>query len=277
MIRVATFNLNNLFDRFNFHAAIPESPRIEATYRWRLDRNRDLLPPLEDEVELAQDGGVVIHGQAPVRIELSPQGRLVRPKNPEHLAALLVRADLLNADVLAVQEAENLAALREFNAQLDAPYPYVALLEGNDSRMIDVGVLSRLPIASASSHRWYPDTIDKRGYLFSRDLLAVDIMDHDRKDTLFTLWNCHLKSKFIDPKLEEDSQAWKDANDANNARRLAQAEATREIISQHHDLDNDRFILCGDMNDHPTSDPLKPIASGALKTHDVFEAGVKVV
>lgn len=46
MIRVGTFNLNNLFDRYNFHGAIPERPTVRTTYRWRLDANRDVLPPL---------------------------------------------------------------------------------------------------------------------------------------------------------------------------------------------------------------------------------------
>ena len=30
MIRIGTFNLNNLFDRFNFHAAVTENPRVRV-------------------------------------------------------------------------------------------------------------------------------------------------------------------------------------------------------------------------------------------------------
>jgi hypothetical protein len=156
MIRIATFNLNNLFDRFNFHAKVTESPRVRATYRWRLDASRDLLPPSEDGPLIDEEGAALIEGEAPVRIELSPQGRVVRPKPARHLEALLTRTDRLNADVLAVQEVENIAALREFNSLLDAPYQFVSLIEGNDPRFIDVGVLSRLPIGSAISHRWVP-------------------------------------------------------------------------------------------------------------------------
>lgn len=85
MIRVATFNLNNLFDRFNFHAAVTESPRVRATYRWRLDPSRDLLPPLEDGPLTDEEGAVLIEGEAPVRIELSPQGLVVGPKPTRHL------------------------------------------------------------------------------------------------------------------------------------------------------------------------------------------------
>ena len=153
MIRVASFNLNNLFDRFNFHAEVGESPRVRATYRWRLDASRDVLPPPDDGPVVDEEGAILFEGSGQVRIELSPQGRVVLPKPPLHLEALLSRTDHMNADVLAVQEVENLAALREFNSRLDAPYPHMALLEGNDPRFIDVAILSRLPLNRAISNR----------------------------------------------------------------------------------------------------------------------------
>lgn len=96
MIRVATFNLNNLFDRFNFHARITGSPRVRATYRWRLDPSRDVLPALEDISETDEEGAVLIEGEAPVRIEFSPQGRVVSPKPDQHRDALLNRIDRLS-------------------------------------------------------------------------------------------------------------------------------------------------------------------------------------
>jgi hypothetical protein len=46
MIRVSSCNLNNLFDRFNFHAQVPESPKVATSFRWRLDDKRDVLAPL---------------------------------------------------------------------------------------------------------------------------------------------------------------------------------------------------------------------------------------
>ena len=274
MIRVGTFNLNNLFDRFNFHAAVSESPRVRATYRWRMDASRDLLPSLDDGPITDDDGAVLIEGEAPVRIELSPQGRVVRPKPSRHLEALLDRTDRLNADVLAVQEVENIAALREFNSRLDAPYQFVVLLEGNDPRFIDVGVLSRLPIGSAISHRWVPDPTDPNRFLFSRDVIAVEILNHARTAVMFTLWVGHLKSKFVDPRIT-DAAAIEAANLRNNARRTRQAQAMHDIINGYHAA-ADRFVVCGDFNDRPGSATLSPLLQGNLNIRDVFHDGVNV-
>ena len=276
MIRVATFNVNNLFDRFNFHAAIPERPRVRATYRWRLDANRDVLPPLDEEAPITDgDSNLTIEGGAPVRIELGPMGRLVRPKHAAHLQALLMRTDRLDADVLAVQEVENIRALRDFNSVLDAPYPFAVLFEANDPRFIDVGLLSRLPIGSAISHRWVPDPKDGSRFLFSRDLIAIEILNHARDARLFTIWVNHLKSKFVDPQITAPA-ALAAADQANDARRAAQAQAVHDIIRAHHDIQRDPFIVCGDLNDHPGNAPLDPLLQGELGIRDVTQAGVQV-
>lgn len=274
MIRVGTFNLNNLFDRFNFHAAISESPRVRATYRWRLDANRDLLPLPEDGPQTDEEGAVLLEGQAPVHIELSSQGRVVFPKPPRHLEALLTRTDRLNADVLAVQEVENIAALREFNSLLDAPYRFVVLIEGNDPRFIDIGVLSRLPIRRAISHRWFPDPADPSRFLFSRDALAVEILNHACTAGLFTLWVGHLKSKFVDPQITDPAEVAA-ANQRNDEKRMRQAEAMHDIIETHHAA-ADPFIVCGDFNTHPDSAALSPLIHGNLNLRDVFHRGVEV-
>ena len=274
MIRVATFNLNNLFDRFNFHAAVTESPRVRATYRWRLDPGRDLLPPQEDGPLTDEEGAVLIEGEAPVRIELSPQGLVVGPKPTRHLEALLTRTDRLNADVLAVQEVENIGALREFNSILDAPYRFVVLIEANDPRFIDVGVLSRLPIGNAISHRWFPDPKNPSRFLFSRDVLAVKILNHARTAEMFTLWVGHLKSKFVDPRITDPVEIAAERKDDDD-KRTRQSKAMHDIIQAHHSP-NDPFVVCGDFNDHPGSATLSPLLQGSLKLVDVFQGGVQV-
>ena len=83
----------------------------------------------------------------------------------------------LDADVICLQEVENRFALEEFvRAYLpDSGYQTV-LIEGNDERGIDVALLSRLPIESATSHRHLRFT-DEAGVecRFQRDLLRVRI------------------------------------------------------------------------------------------------------
>lgn len=105
-------------------------------------------------------------------------------------------------DVLAVQEVENLYTLRLFNAQyLDHYFDRMILVDGNDPRGIDVGVLLRAGFkGEVSAVRTHvdepldPKQIVKRGLnalgymasgaLFSRDCLEVDLTFNDRTLTL---------------------------------------------------------------------------------------------
>jgi predicted extracellular nuclease len=119
-VRVGTFNLNNLFSRYNFTGEI-EAIREEDT-------------ALESDVlyEFGQDSVFRIRRY---------KGRLVKGKNPADTAKIASRIDLLNLDVLAVQEVEDVDVLREFNrSHLQVPFENVILVEGNDPRLIDVGI-----------------------------------------------------------------------------------------------------------------------------------------
>lgn len=47
----------------------------------------------------------------------------------------------MKADILAVQEVEHIKILKQFNSDfLNGMYEHVVLIEGNDTRFIDVGV-----------------------------------------------------------------------------------------------------------------------------------------
>src|SRR5581483_10917371 len=134
-MRVASFNLNNLFSRFDFAADV------------------DSIPP---------------SGPAPVKITtgLDPndpehakfrtfKGRLVKGKPAPERAKLAGRIAAMDADVLAVQEVEDVTTLTAF-ASTDLGglgYKHIVLVEGNDERLIDVGILSRFPIGAVTSWR----------------------------------------------------------------------------------------------------------------------------
>jgi len=249
-LRVATFNLNNLFDRFNFHAQIPDKTVLTMNHRCRAGAD-DLESPYQR-----------------VSIETSPMGQLIKPKPDADFTALVARAKRLNADILAVQEVENLAALREFAAALGG-YRYLALVEGNDNRMIDVAILSKLPIRRVSSHRWTPDPANPGRYVFSRDLVATEIAHPTVANrTLVTVWNTHLKSKFLDPRISDPDER-QELQAQNSVRRTRQADAAAEIIAAHHSP-GDHYLLVGDMNDHPGSEPLQALTRGSAAMVDVF-------
>ena len=68
-------------------------------------------------------------------------------------------------------EVDNRVALNRFNKQLlpavgAVPYPHVMVIDGNDDRGIDVGLVSRFPIATMRSH--VDDLVDGT-LVFSRD------------------------------------------------------------------------------------------------------------
>jgi len=225
-VRVGTFNLNNLFSRFNFQGDINTIPDGET-------------------------GGITLtfaQDQFEVRTFM---GHLVKAKDQDDTVTIADRIKLMNADVLAVQEVEHIQILKQFNHEhLDDLYPYIALIEGNDPRLIDVGILSKLPIGPIVSHQTavHPEDPEKR--VFGRDLLQVEILDHNR-DKLFTLYNTHLKSHFV-PFGEDPVQG---AINANNRRRR-QAETISRIITKM-ERPNSSFVLVGDMNDPPDSEFLE--------------------
>jgi exonuclease III len=228
-VRVATFNLNNLFSRFNFQGEIQDAPDNTA-------------------------GGLTLTFEAGRFRARTFQGRLVRAKDPRDTDAITKRIrEVIQADVLAVQEVEHIEILRQFNRdQLQGMYPHVALVEGNDPRLIDVGLLSKLPLGPIVSHQTavHPDAPQER--VFSRDLLQVEILD-ERRRPLVTLYNTHLKSHYV-PFDEDPVQGAIDAN----RRRRRQAETISNILSRT-ERPNHRFVLLGDMNDPPDSEFLEPL------------------
>jgi len=229
IITVGTFNLNNLFSRFNFQGNIENIPGIVQ-------------------------GGITLtfeQGQFAARTFL---GGLVQEKKLEDTVEIARRIrDVMNVDVLAVQEVEHIDILKQFNREhLQNLYPYVALIEGNDQRFIDVGILSKFPIGPITSHQMavHPDDPGQR--VFSRDLFQAVILNHNG-EKLFTVYNTHLKSHFV-PFFEDQTQGAK----AANLRRRRQAEVISTIISKM-ERPNSSYILLGDMNDPPDSEHLAPM------------------
>jgi hypothetical protein len=195
-VRLGTFNLNNLFDRFNFEAdlgTLPAADRnVHTTYQWVFVGQGTEPQDPPPQLDLPTSSTPI------VRIQRGVRGELIQGKPAAAQQALAARIAAVDADVLALQEVENLDALRRFNRDLLAqPYAYEVLVEGNDPRFIDVAVLSRLPIANVTTHRFEVHPDDPMTPVFGRDLLELQVFNQTRGRKLLTLFVTHLKSKFV--------------------------------------------------------------------------------
>lgn len=161
----------------------------------------------------------------------------------------------IKADVLCLAEVEDRHTLDRFDRltlkKFKASFEHNLLIDGNDPRGIDIGLLSQFPIRSVRSH--IDDvTVKKRSPIFSRDCPEFEVELPDGR-TLWVLAN-HFKSQGYG------------AQAANDAKRLAQAKRVRELLSRF-DLTRDLVVVAGDLNGSPTSAPLKPL----LTTPGLFD------
>lgn len=237
-LTVGTFNLNNLFSRYNFQAEINAIP------------NANTLP-------IAGAFAYAFGPNDAVKVR-TYMGKLVKAKEEAATQAIVERIKRISVDVLAVQEVEDVDTLRQFNReQLGGMYPHVLLIEGNDPRLIDVGVLSRYPIGGFTSWQRATHPAAPEELVFGRDLIEVEILNTRRSERLVTLYNTHLKSNYVD--FREDPIA---GRAAANERRRRQAEAMARIIKARTRPDS-RYIVVGDMNDRPDSEFLRSLTQDA--------------
>jgi len=166
----------------------------------------------------------------------------------------------VGADVLAVVEVENRTAVQRFNAQVltsvgGAPYGHAMVIDGNDERGIDVGIMTRgpFPIASIRSH--VDDEADG-GLIFSRDCPEYEVRLPAGGEPLIVLAN-HLKSKGYGAAAE------------SNARRRRQAQRIREIYDGLRLAGRSLIAVVGDFNDVPDSVPLEPLLADGSELRDV--------
>lgn len=171
-----------------------------------------------------------------------------------------VMADL-GADVLGVVEAESRPVLAAFNREIlpaigRTPFRHVMVIDGNDQRGIDVGLMSRegYPIGAMRSH---VDDLSPAGApVFSRDCPEFEVSTPGGS-RLLVLVN-HLKSKGFGGKA------------ASDAKRKMQARRIAEICTGLAREGIDHVAVIGDLNDTPDSDPLAPLIEGT-SLRDAFQ------
>lgn len=172
------------------------------------------------------------------------------------------------ADVLAVVEAEDRIVLDLFSQRIlekvgGTPYAQVMLVDGNDERGIDVGLMTTkgYAIREVRSHIYDLDAAGRP--IFSRDCPEYAVVTPGGA-TIWVLPN-HFKSKF-------------GGNDASSQRRRrAQAQRTREIYEALIARGEENVVVLGDLNDTPGSEPLEPLLRDTdlkdVSEHPSFDTG----
>jgi endonuclease/exonuclease/phosphatase family metal-dependent hydrolase len=155
----------------------------------------------------------------------------VAPQRQQRIADAI---HALNPDVLCLQEVENRPMLEQFNQAYLADLGYqVVLFEGNDTRGIDVALLTRLPIDSVTSYRHLRfEDAQGREQHFRRDLLRVRLGGKLNADVYIV----HLKSQH--------------GGDNADVIRTSEAHAAAGIIAGEMEANpNYRAFICGDFNE----------------------------
>jgi endonuclease/exonuclease/phosphatase family metal-dependent hydrolase len=163
----------------------------------------------------------------------------------------------IKADVLCLVEVENRPAMVEFNKRFlkrKSRYPYKFLVDGNDPRGIDVGIFSRLEIRSLRTH--VEDPVDSASKTFSRDCAEYEMILPSGK-SLWLLCN-HFKSRGYG----------KPAN--NNAKRLKQTTRVSDILKRFN-LKKELVIVAGDFNELPENASLAPLLKQTPHLRNAFE------
>ncbi len=223
-LRLATFNVENLFARWRFKEGL--NPADANKQGWIVEKTHF--------VELGEDDKAIT-------------GAALRE---------------VGADVLALQEVENVDTLKHFRARwLGATYPYIAGVDGNDPRLIDVAVLSRFPITHIRSHQHYLDPVSPTTPLFSRDCLEVDVeVGAGASKKTVTIYVNHFKSM-------------SGSRPGTREKRVQQAAKVRELVTERFGRypGDSPFVVLGDLNDYMATDADGPPGIGDLVGWDQVE------
>ncbi len=264
--RIASFNVENLFSRakvlnLNDHARATEllnkierlkSLLLKPTYTPEIKQAiNTLLADLKDYVLIREDRGKLLtRGKVSAPGAAAWDGVIELKRASIKELARQATADVLKAlaaDVACVIETENRPSLQQFNRELmgTRKFPRILVVDGNDARGIDVGLLAKLDVGRIDTHIFDEDD---DGVIFSRDCLEVELLHLPNGKPLYILCN-HLKSMGYGPPAQSDEK------------RRRQAARIAQILTRKYDLTRDHVVVAGDLNNDPSAPPLRPLLS----------------
>jgi endonuclease/exonuclease/phosphatase family metal-dependent hydrolase len=213
---------------------------VSKYIRLRDIRGKFLKKPKGKPIEIAADG----RGDWIGWFELEKEA--VKETATENTARIIA---LLDADVVCVVEAENRIGLKRFNEDVmtkieAAPYSHVMVIDGNDDRGIDVGIMTRENFAIVQMRSAVDDT-DDEGVIFSRDCAEYEVVTANG-NRLLVLIN-HFKSKGYGNAAE------------SAAKRRRQAQRVRDIYDARLAQGYEYIAVAGDLNELPGEAPLDPL------------------
>jgi endonuclease/exonuclease/phosphatase family metal-dependent hydrolase len=217
-------------------------------------------------IELREARGthlIINHNQGPAEVRVSGRddwiGWFELVTEPIREAAIKNTArviNLVNADVQCVVEVEDRPGLAYFNKEViplagGSPFDHVMLIDGNDRRGIDIGIMTRRG-CSIGNVRSHVDDMDAEGVIFDRDCAEYEIQTADG-NTLLVLLN-HFKSKGY------GSPA------ASARKRTRQATRARAIYDERIAEGFEYIVVAGDLNEVPDGPPLAPLVGDGVLT-----------
>lgn len=220
----------------------------------RVVLNRDRDAPL---AVLRENRGDFLVVRTATGIEIVATGRadwvgwlelVVAPVDETAVRMTAKVIETLAPDVLAVIEAEARPALVDFNTVMLADrFRHVMVVDGNDRRSIDVGLMTTAPypIATVRSHvderdTEHPVATRREQRLFSRDAPVYEVVTGPTSEPLWVIVN-HFKS-----------QSWTSGDPGPLRRRQC-----RRVVDiyRHLRMRGARFVaVVGDLNQGPTAE-----------------------
>lgn len=242
-ITIGTFNVENLFLRYKFfYPTMIKKGETEEQAKKREEKENAKF------IEFREKGLYINNLE-----RILEDKKTIGPSQTSNTANAILPSEegeqRVMPDIMALQEVENMEALKKLNSKyLKSYFGYRMLIEGNDLRMINVCVLSKLPITQVRTNIQVADPVTKKE-LFSRDCLEVGIGLENGGDTVLTLFVNHLKSQL--ERTDEGRQRAKE-------KRRRQAQWVADMLKRRYGphLRGGNFIVLGDFNAHHDAEEL---------------------